>query len=296
VPELPEVETIRQGLLPRVVGACVIDARLLRRDILVAPGDPHGGFSRQRRRHTPVAITPTDLLTGMTISDVARKGKQLAIIGKGGGAEHALGVQLGMTGHLELFGAPPQDAKHVHATWTLDNGLTLAFEDARRFGSLRVFRSLEALQEHWQALGPDALTITPAKLRAATLNTHRHVKATLLDQSAIAGVGNIYADEALHLARIHPKAPTWKLTAIDSRRLAHAIGRVLRAAVRARGSTVRDYAAADGQPGSYQARHAVYGRGGEPCRTCGHRLSTALVAQRTTVWCPNCQLLRPRRR
>ncbi len=295
MPELPEVESIRRSLAPRLLGNTVTAATLLRRDILVAPGDPPGGFPRQRAgsRKRPVLITPADLLFGATITDLIRRGKQLAIVAAR--VDRALIVQLGMTGHLEFFpAAPAHPAPHVHAHWSLNTRGHFHFHDPRRFGALRVFRSLAALHEHWSALGPDALTITTDQLAAALTNTDRPIKAAILDQAVLAGVGNIYADESLHLARIHPRIRARRLALPQVDALAAAIRHVLAQAVAAGGSTLRNYTDADGRPGSFQSRHAVYGRAGESCLTCSSPLASALLAQRTTVWCPHCQPTRSR--
>jgi len=253
-----------------------------------------GGFSRQRSRHRPVRLRPGDLLQGASVSDIVRRGKQLAIIADDG---HALGVQLGMTGHLGLIGpggrAPEQ---HVHAVWRFDDGSRMYFEDARRFGSLRVFRSAADLDAHWSALGRDALTIEGDELAAALRDSDRPIKAALLDQAVLAGVGNIYADEALFMARIHPGRRAHRISVEEYQTLAAAIRSLLSKAVAAGGSTVRDYADADGRPGSFQLAHAVYGRAGLPCPSCSKSLRATLLAQRTTVWCPRCQPLRPARR
>ena len=301
MPELPEVESVRRSVEPLIVGRSVERATLHRRDVLVAPGDPAGGFARQRlapssgKSIRPKRITPADLLVGAIVRRVERRGKQLAIIA--GPADRsaadsgliAMGVQLGMSGHLQFLprGVPAPSA-HLHAEWIFENG-RLLFHDPRRFGGLRVFRSLDALNEHWQALGPDALTIRPDDLIAALAHTRRAIKAALLDQSVIAGVGNIYADEALHISGIHPARRADLLDPETLVNLADAIRNVLSDSIDAGGSTLRDYADANGRPGSYQAAHAVYGRAGEACRTCGTALVSDLLAQRTTVWCPQCQ-------
>lgn len=318
MPELPEVETIRRCLMPRLVGLRVLTARLLRRDVLVAPGDPSGGFARQRgrgpgvngRAAPPAALEPADLLEGCRIVNVLRHGKQLAIIargpGRGSGAhgERALLVQLGMSGGLTLVEHPmPEDVPllHVHALWTMGakaragarlrpgGGVALLFRDPRRFGGLRVFRSCSELGEHWAALGPDALAVTPEDLLRAARNSERAIKALLLDQRSIAGVGNIYADEALFRARIRPARPARLIKPAAAVALTGAVRSVLLEAIDAKGSTLRDYRGADGLRGGFQLRHAVYGRGGQPCPSCARRLSEATVAQRTTVWCVNCQ-------
>ena len=295
MPELPEVESIRRSLVPRLLGRTIVGATLLRRDILIAPGDPPGGFPRQRAssRKRPAPITPADLLQGATITDLIRRGKQLAVIAAH--SDRALVVQLGMTGHLEFFpGAPTLPRPHVHAHWSLDSAAAVHFHDPRRFGALRLFRSVAALYEHWSALGPDALTITPDQLHGALANANRPIKAALLDQAVLAGVGNIYADESLHLAGINPRIRARRLRSAQLESLAAAIRAVLTQAVAAGGSTLRDYADSDGRPGSFQTRHAVYGRAGEPCRVCARPLASALLAQRTTVWCRDCQPARNR--
>jgi formamidopyrimidine-DNA glycosylase len=303
VPELPEVESLRLSLLPKLLGRTVTSARLFRRDILVAPGDPVGGFSRQRtaaaKGSLRLAIRPkpyrsADLLVGSTITALTRHGKQLAILTP----DRAMIVQLGMTGSIDFLAPDEKRDTHAHALWTLDTSLRFRFHDPRRFGSLRIFRSTADLNAHWSTLGPDALTITDEELRSALADTRRPIKAALLDQSILAGVGNIYADESLFLARVHPATIAAQIPSNAVARLADAIRSTLAAAVTAGGSTLRDYTDANGSPGTYVASHRVYGRGGLACLTCGSKLSHALLAQRTTVWCPQCQhhpKSRPRR-
>ena len=284
VPELPEVESVRLSLLPHIRGRAILSASLLRRDILIAPGD------RKRAGACPPRdISPEDLLVGDVISDILRRGKQLALLARSG---RALVVQLGMSGTLErMTKGEPSDHqdKHTHVLWTLDSGTRIRFHDPRRFGALRVFRSRDSLDAHFASLGPDALTISGPALHAALTDSNRPIKAALLDQQALAGVGNIYADESLHLARINPRFRACKLTPAHADNLAAAIRSILANAVTAGGSTLRSFSDADGRPGSYQSRHAVYGRAGLPCPTCARPLATALLAQRTTVWCRACQ-------
>jgi formamidopyrimidine-DNA glycosylase len=305
VPELPEVESVRRSLEPWVLGRRVLDAALHRRDVLVAPGDPPGGFSRQRgrggrREPRPAPVGPGDLLGGTTVTAILRRGKQLAIVARAdakhaGGPERVLGVQLGMTGLLEFVPAGRERPRaHVHAEWAFEHG-TMVFSDARRFGGLRALPTREALDAHWAALGPDALTISPVDLAEGLRGSRRAVKAALLDQGVLAGVGNIYADEALFLAGLPPGKLAARLRPDEVVRLATAIRTVLGEAVGAGGSTLRDFLDASGSPGSYQDRHRVYGRGGRPCPSCGTTLKQALLAQRTTVWCPRCQPARRRR-
>jgi formamidopyrimidine-DNA glycosylase len=183
---------------------------------------------------------------------------------------------------------PAPDGSHVHAVWEFDHGRVL-FRDPRRFGALRVFASTAALDEHWAGLGPDALTITADQLAAALRGSARPVKAALLDQAVVAGVGNIYADEALFAAGVRPTRLCRNLRDAQIQAIASSIRAVLAGAVQAGGSTLRDYVDGDGNPGSYQRSHAVYGRAGEPCPRCGRPLKSVTVAQRTTVWCSACQ-------
>lgn len=270
MPELPEVETVRRSLEPHLVGRTIAVATLRRRDFVTG-------------KHTPAA-----LLAGATIKETTRRGKQLAVIAADG---RVVIVQLGMTGQVlvEHVGSPLPT--HVHALWTInETNRSILFRDPRRFGGLTTLASVDELQLAWSTLGPDGLTITGNQLFEALHTSSRPIKAALLDQSAIAGVGNIYADESLFTAGIHPKAICRRLTRSRIERLAHTIREVLATAVEARGSTLRDYRDADGQAGSYAALHRVYGRAGLPCLVCGNPLRQSTVGQRTTVHCQTCQM------
>lgn len=295
MPELPEVESIRLSLVPKLVGRTVTEVVLHRRDVLVAPGDPFGGFARQRgsKKVKPARVRKAELLEGAVVTGIERRGKQLAVVGESAelGRAVALGIQLGMSGQLfhRAAGQRVPQASHVHAEWRLNDGARLVFRDPRRFGGLRVFSSAEDLAAHWVALGPDALTIDAAALAKGLAGTERAIKAVLLDQGVIAGIGNIYADEALFVSGIPPSRVAASLTPAQTEALAAAMRTVLAAAISAGGSTLRDYVDADGNPGSYKASHQVYGRGGKACARCGRALSEGTLAQRTTVWCAHCQ-------
>lgn len=294
MPELPEVETLRSGLEPALLGRRVTRAALYRRDIFITPADPQGGFSRARSAPKPAPYTPADLLQGATITALHRRGKQLAILST---SRRILLIHLGMSGQLRLVpsvgGArvldPESLPSHTHAAWTLDSGDTLLFRDPRRFGGLWSLASQGALDSRWAALGPDAATLSPEALAAAAASSARPIKALLLDQSAVAGVGNIYADEALFLARISPRRLASRLKPDQLDLLASAIRETLAAAIRARGSTVRDYQDATGSPGRAQLAHQVYGHARQPCPRCGSPLRGTRLAQRATVYCPRCQ-------
>lgn len=273
MPELPEVESLRRSLEPGLLGRVVERVELRRRDIVDGPA------------------TPAALLQGERIDNLRRHGKQMAIVTSSG--KHLV-VQLGMTGQVLLVhdeGELPPD--HVHAVWRLRKdgshpGL-LAFRDPRRFGGLTTLESREALQRRWSSLGPDALGITGGELLAGLRASKRAIKAALLDQAVLAGVGNIYADESLFLAQIAPRKLASRLNPKQVDRLAEAIRGVLEQAVRKGGSTLRDYVDASGRAGSFALEHQVYGRAGRPCVRCQTPLRSATLAQRTTVWCPLCQ-------
>ncbi len=307
MPELPEVECVRRSLERLVLGARIVGVDVRRSDIIARAGaDAPTGRARARRKAGASARIPrAELLVGSVVTAVLRHGKQLALIGDAHGVPHVLMGHLGMTGHFIHARRTEalSETDHVHVVWRLavpasapDWTHRLAFRDPRRFGGLTTFPSASALEEHWSHIGPDALTITPDALAAAAGASSRAIKALLLDQQAIAGVGNIYADEALFDSRIRPTTPARALDAPALTRLAAAIRSILANAIDAGGSTVRSYTDADGARGAAQNSHRVYGRAGEACVTCGGVLASGQVAQRTTVWCPTCQPAVPVRR
>lgn len=271
MPELPEVETVRRSAERFLIGKRVSSVRLRRKDIVRGE------------------IGNRDLLEGGVIERVMRHGKNLAVVVEDG---RALGVHLGMTGQLLCVRDDAADVRtdHVHAEWGFE-GLRMLFRDPRRFGGLETFESVEAMLEgSWGVLGPDAATVTAKRLREGLGASRRAIKAGLLDQRAVAGIGNIYADESLFAAGIHPLRICAELSAQEWDRLAVEVRRVLREAIRAGGSTLRDYRDATGNEGWFQTKHLVYGRAGAPCVRCGRVLERLTVAQRTTVACPG---LRP---
>ncbi len=268
MPELPEVETIRRELTPRLAGNRFASARAIRPEVV------HGGSSKAA------------LLAGRCVVEIARKGKQLAVISEVGAC---FSVHLGMSGRLEFGESPRQRPPHTHVVWGIDGGGELRFVDPRRFGGVWTHASREDLERtRWDALGPDAASITAARLRSVCCGK-RAIKAVLLDQRALAGVGNIYADEALFASGIDPQRPAERVTPAEAKTLAGNIRRVLKRAVEARGSTLRDYRRPNGENGGYALSHAVYGRGGQGCLTCGATLESLQVGGRTTVRCLTCQ-------
>ena len=278
MPELPEVETFRRAVLRRLRGQRVVMAALHRRDMCESWVIGARGVRRIR-------TTPDDLLQGAIVADVVRHGKQLAIVADNG---RAVCVHLGMSGSL-TWTIGEETSPHTHAEWRTAKG-RLLFVDPRRFGGLWTYPTPEALYAHrWAALGPDALTMPAAEFGIALASSRRPIKSALLDQSLIAGVGNIYADEALFAAGVHPLRPGATLAPEVIARLHVAVVDILSRAVAARGSSIRSYRDGDGKPGAYQAAHAVYDRSGRPCVVCGAILESRPVGGRTTTWCPSCQ-------
>lgn len=292
MPELPEVERVRRGLESALLGRRVERVRVFRRDVIARPSDPWGGFARARSNPAPGSrrVPAAELLGGQAVVEIRRHGKQLALIGDAGGS---VLIHLGMTGQVLV--TPPRvrlsSSDHVHVAWHLEGGGRVVFRDPRRFGGVWTCPTTEVLASRWALLGPDALTARETDLATRAGGSSRAVKAALLDQRVLAGVGNIYSDESLHAAGIHPERACRTLSAECWSVLARAIRSVLEAAIEAGGSTLQDGMFTDsaGVAGTFQARHNVYGRAGNVCRSCGQTLSSAIVAQRTTVWCPDCQ-------
>jgi len=282
VPELPEVETVRRGLDKLVVG---------RRVERVEVGRP-----RSVRRTSPEALIHG--LTGTTIVGTHRRGKYLLLPLDSG---EELMVHLRMSGQLLVARAGAPRPPHTHVVMHLgalgeQPAEELWFVDPRTFGEVVVYDPAEVATQlpELAAMGPDPISegLTLAQLRQIVRSRSRQLKPLLLDQRVIAGIGNIYADEILHRARLRPGRLSDSLSRESERRLHAAIHDILGAAIMAGGSTLGDNQYLDlfGDDGSYQDDHQVYGRGGQRCLTCGRAwLRTTTYAQRTTVYCPVCQ-------
>lgn len=260
MPELPEVETIRRTLAPLLVGRRIEAARFL--SPLAAGGRPAELGER---------------LAGARIVACERLGKHLLVR-----LDHGtLGIHLRMTGKL-LWNAVP--GPYARALLELDRGCVV-FDDVRQFGRMRWWPPGTNPPE----LGPDALMLTLSEFAARLRGRRGRIKPLLLNQAVIAGIGNIYADEALFRAGIHPLAQTSRLSPRRVARLHQAIAGVLEEALEAGGSSVSDYLDARGERGSFQESHQVYGRAGEPCTQCGQPVRRIVVAQRGTHFCARCQ-------
>jgi formamidopyrimidine-DNA glycosylase len=262
VPELPEVETVTRSIAP-LVGRRIVTAefRCLR---ILRGGDPDRMAAR---------------LAGRRITAIRRYGKFIVMSLEGGGY---LMVHLGMTGRLLLGGAA---GKHTHALFTFDRGILL-YDDSRQFGCVEFSEEFPARVAR---LGPEPLEI-PFDEFAARMKRHKtRIKALLLNQAFVRGVGNIYADETLFRAGIHPMALANRLRRDRVRRIYDAMVEVLSEAIAAGGSSISDYVDAEGRKGFFQFSHRVYQRTGEPCQTCGAPIRRLLVAQRSSHYCPQCQ-------
>ncbi len=272
MPELPEVETIVRGLAPALRGRMIERVELLFKPLLRR--GPKGGLA---------------VLAGRKVMGVRRRGK-MALIGCEGGV--TLVFHLKMTGQLLLAaaGAQPPD-KHTRLVVKFrDAGPELRFRDVRKFGFLICAGGdAETDCEELACLGPEPLGLELEDFAAALGRRKGRIKGVLLDQTVIAGIGNIYADEMLFEAGVHPETPAAALSKRDVARLWEAMGKVLRAAIEAKGSSLRDYVDAEGQEGEFQESHKVYGREGEPCARCGRPLRRKVVAGRGTHFCPRCQ-------
>jgi len=278
MPELPEVETIARDLAAAVVGATVSAVWGSGLGLHLGRAVDLGGVRR--------------VAAGRPIRAVRRKGKYLLLDFEPGAG---VVVHLGMSGRLRVEPALSPRAAHTHVAFTLDDGRELRFVDPRRFGWVAPGAPLEARPE-LTALGPDPLSELDAEELARRMNGARApIKAFLLDQTRIAGLGNIYVSEALHRARIHPAAPAGRLTA-HAPVLMTAIRAALEQGIRNRGTTLRDYVDASGSPGNNAAALLVYGRAGEPCPTCQAPIRRAVHSGRATYFCAICQVRAPARR
>jgi formamidopyrimidine-DNA glycosylase len=292
MPELPEVETIARGVNARARGDRIIDA----------------WFSGYREPFKTPPKRQARELQGRTILSVHRTGKHIVCeLGPVAGPRETAGsrprissqelraiepqaqwiVHLGMSGRLLVTPPDEQVAPHTHARLSLASGSELRFVDPRRFGRLE-FRDL-GRGEGFSGPGAEPLTISGPDFAALFRGRKLSIKAALLNQSLLSGVGNIYADESLFRAGIRPAKSAGKLTAKELERLRLALREVLDHAIRLGGSSVSDYVGADGERGFFQVEHCVYRRTGQPCVRCGTPIRRILIAGRGTHYCPHCQ-------
>ena len=271
MPELPEAETIARDLDPRLAGARISDITVHHPDVLAA--DP-ARFTRQ--------------LIARTFAGAGRRGKNVVLPLQDGGR---LVVNLGMTGRLVLSDAPRAgELRHIAVRFALEDGRSLLYDDIRRFGLLEVFEP-RAWRERDAELGIEPLgdQFTAAALLAMTRHTRVPIRNFLLDQYRVAGVGNIYALEALFRAGIRPTRRGHTITREEAGRLRDALREVLELAILNRGTTFSDYRDGSGEAGAFEPLLRVYGREGTPCTACGTPIKRRVLTNRSAFYCPSCQ-------
>ena len=279
MPELPEVETVARGLQRSVAGRRILSVTLGKTDFIDDPA--------ALERHLP----------GRQIERVERYGKFMLLrlsAAQSGAAENgdaapaSLLVHLGMTGNLAPYASEQPAAKHTHVWMRLDDGRELRYTDPRRFGRMAYLIG-ETLAAHLTPFGADPLLVSEEEFASRIRSRNARIKALLLDQTVLRGVGNIYADESLWRAKIHPAQRGTKLTASQTRLLRRMLQQVLQKAIESRGSSISDFLDADGEPGEYQQHHRAYGREGKRCYRCRTPIRRVVVAGRSSYFCPKCQ-------
>lgn len=285
MPELPEVETIARGVDARVRGDRIVDVWFgsHREPFKNSPGRQAAGL--RERRVLAVHRTGKHIVVELSSqSETAARGERPAL--QNGIAAQWI-VHLGMTGRLLVTTPEAPVEKHTHARLTLASGRELRFVDPRRFGRLE-FRDL-GKSNGFAGPGAEPLTIAAEEFAELFRGRKLAIKAALLNQTLLAGVGNIYADESLFRAGIRPRRKAERLTRVELEKLRQALRGVLEHAIRLGGSSVSDYVDAEGVRGFFQLEHCVYQRTGEPCRKCGSAIKRIVVAGRSTHYCAHCQ-------
>lgn len=270
MPELPEVETIRRGLVPRLEGQVLC-----------------GALCRVAGLRLPFPPALNELLAGQQLHSIERRAKYLLLRCDGG----TLILHLGMSGYLRVVARDLPPGKHDHLDLLFSDGQTLRFSDARRFGLL-LWTSADPRNHPLLAgLGPEPFdaAFTGGSLYERARGRSAPVKAFIMDQRMVVGVGNIYASEALFLAGIHPARAAGRISRERYRRLVDVIRSVLGEAIAAGGTTIRDFSDSDGKPGYFALSLRVYGREGEACPTCGLKIRQERIGGRSSFFCPRCQ-------
>jgi formamidopyrimidine-DNA glycosylase len=287
LPELPEVETVARGLRAHLPGRRIVSVQLGKTDFIDDPAALESALPGSRfvevRRHgklMALRLEPAAVPAGAPTAD----GESLFLL-----------IHLGMTGQV-LVCAPGQPvAPHTHVFLALDDGREVRYTDPRRFGRMRVERE-SAMPGILTEMGLEPLEMTEQEFTARLAARRAMIKALLLDQHVFRGLGNIYTDESLYRARIHPKRIAANLAPAERRALHRAIRKILETAIRLGGSSISDYVDSAGNPGSFQLRHQVYGREGKGCRRCGAKIRRVIVAGRSSYFCPRCQRAPHRRK
>ena len=281
MPELPEVETVARGLRQRILGRRILSVTLGKTDFIDDPA--------ALEQHLP----------GRQIEAVERYGKFMLlrlsaaqgenrVVGNGEAAPASLLVHLGMTGQIAPIPAAQPREKHTHVCMLLDDGRELRYVDARRFGRI-AYLTKALLAEELTGFGADPLEVSKEEFAERICGRRARIKALLLDQSVLRGVGNIYADESLWRAKIHPARLGARLSRKEAETLRRVLQDILRKAIVLRGSSISDFLDAEGEPGEYQRHHRAYGREEKNCYRCKTPIRRAIVAGRSSYFCPKCQ-------
>ena len=271
MPELPEVETVARTLSP------LVENKRITNYTLYTPSSFQGDY-------------PLESTISASIGKAFRRGKLLLLPLTHTSYTRYLCFHLKMTGRLFVYPQNHNPNKHTRLIFSLDSGEQLFFDDIRKFGYIRLLCD-KTLQywPFWQSLGPEPFDIDGITFAQRCREKRTKIKALLLDQHIIAGCGNIYADESLFVAKIHPATPACNLTEEQLIILHHSLCSILSHAIQECGSSIKDYRTARGDVGSFQNYFRVYARAGKPCYTCSTPLQSMKVAGRTSVWCPKCQ-------
>lgn len=281
MPELPEVETVARGLRQAILGRRILSVTLGKTDFI----------------DDPVALEQH--LPGRRIEAVERYGKFMLLrlspeaatngrVADDGAKQASLLVHLGMTGQMAPSPAEKPPEKHTHVSMLLDDGRELRYTDPRRFGRI-AYLTEAPLAEELTRFGADPLEISKEGFVERIRDRRARIKALLLDQGVLRGVGNIYADESLWRAKIHPAQLGAKLSQKQAETLWRALQEILRKAIVMRGSSISDFLDAEGEPGEYQRQHRAYGREGKSCHRCKTTIRRGMVAGRSSYFCPKCQ-------
>jgi formamidopyrimidine-DNA glycosylase len=288
MPELPEVETVARGLRQTILGRTILSIRLGKTDFIDDPAALEQHLPG--RRIDSVERYGKFMLLGVSHavppSSSANEARNVPL--NADAAPASLLVHLGMTGNLAPAPAAQPHEKHTHVWMTLDDGRELRYTDPRRFGRI-AYIAEAALASTLIAFGADPLEVTAKEFAARMRSRNSRIKALLLDQSVLRGVGNIYADESLWLAKIHPARLGAQLTAEQAETLRKFLQKILHKAIKMRGSSISDFLDAEGEPGEYQRHHRAYGREGKRCYRCKTPIRRIIVAGRSSFFCPNCQ-------
>src|SRR6185295_4910812 len=295
MPELPEVETVARGLRQTILGRRILSIRLGKTDFIVDPAAleqhlPGRRIDAVERYGKFMLLRLSETLSDELAAESRAANEKMASASKAAPTTTtpSLLVHLGMTGQLAPAPAAQPHQKHTHVWMTLDDGRELRYTDPRRFGRI-AYIAAASLAGELTDFGADPLEVTCEEFAARIRTRRARIKALLLDQSVLRGVGNIYADDSLWRAKLHPARLGVQLNARQAETLRKVLQDILRKAIAMHGSSISDFLDADGEPGEYQRHHRAYGREGKRCYRCKTPIRRTIVAGRSSYFCPKCQ-------